>query len=123
MTNILVVDDSPAILALVNLSLTKAGFEVQGELGGDAALAAVQKKSFDLFVVDINMPGMDGFTLIRKLRELSEYSKTPILVLTAEEVGIERKQGKEAGASGWLVKPFQPKTLLSVVNKLLKSPD
>jgi two-component system, chemotaxis family, chemotaxis protein CheY len=123
MKSILVVDDSPAILALVNLSLTKAGFNVSGELSGSAALNAVQKNLFDLFVVDINMPGMDGFTLIRKLRELPDYTKTPILVLTAEEVGIERQQGKEAGASGWLVKPFQPATLLAVVNKLLKDKD
>lgn len=116
----LIVDDSPTMRQMVAFTLTNAGFTVvEAEHGKDAVNKVASAGKMDIVVTDLNMPEMDGITLIRELRKLSAFKFTPILMLTTESA-IEKKQaGKEAGATGWLVKPFNPETLLKTIAKVL----
>jgi two-component system, chemotaxis family, chemotaxis protein CheY len=116
---ILAVDDSPSIRMMVAHTIRGAGYDVIEAQDGAAALKLATEKQFDMIFTDQNMPGMDGITLIKSLRERSSYKGVPIIVLTTE-MGDEMKQrGKAAGATGWMVKPFNPDTLLTVVKKAL----
>lgn len=116
----LVVDDSVTMRKMVTMSLEQNGFEVvSAENGVDALNKA--NSPIDVMVVDINMPEMDGITLIRKLREKPTYAKTPILVLTTEGGEDTKQAGREAGANGWLVKPFNPEVLIKAINKVCGS--
>ncbi|MCP9452504.1 MAG: response regulator [Nitrospira sp.] len=115
----LVVDDSPTMRQMVAFTLTNAGFTViQAENGRDA-VAKVAGKKMDLVVTDLNMPEMDGITLIRELRKTPDFRYTPILMLTTESAIEKKMQGKEAGATGWIVKPFNPDVLLKTIAKVL----
>ncbi len=116
---ILVVDDSVSIRQMVTFTLKGAGFETEEAADGKAALDKARGKAFDLVFTDQNMPIMDGLTLIRSLRGLNEYKRTPILMLTTEAGDDMKAKGREAGATGWLVKPFDPQKLLQVVAKVL----
>ncbi len=116
---ILVVDDSVSIRQMVTFTLKGAGFETEEAADGKAALDKARTKAFDLVFTDQNMPVMDGLTLIRSLRGLNEYKRTPILMLTTEAGEDMKSKGREAGATGWLVKPFDPQKLLQVVAKVL----
>lgn len=116
---ILIVDDSVSIRQMVNFTLKGAGFETEEAADGKAALDKARLKVFDLVFTDQNMPVMDGLTLIRSLRALNEYKRTPILMLTTEAGEDMKAKGREAGATGWLVKPFDPQKLLQVVAKVL----
>lgn len=119
MKTIFAVDDSPTARASIEYALKKAGFHVIVQEDGPAALEYLQNKGEEIsvFILDINMPKMDGLTLIRKIRELGDYKFTPILFLTTESQESMKMEGKKAGASGWIVKPFEPETLVSVIER------
>ena len=116
---ILAVDDSASIRGMVSFTLKKAGYDVIEAVDGVDALAKAKAKTMNLVLTDQNMPRMDGLTLVRSLRELPSYRAAPILILTTESGTEMKSRGKAAGATGWLVKPFDPQRLLEVVTKVL----
>lgn len=119
MKNILVVDDSASMRQMVCFTLKSAGFDTIESANGEEALKEVKKNTFDLVISDINMPVMDGITLIKHLRQEDNCKFVPILMLTTES-GMDKKQlGRAAGATGWIVKPFNPEQLLSTIKKVL----
>lgn len=119
MATILAVDDSASLRQMVAFTLKSAGFDVIEAVDGQDGLAKAQDSRADLVLTDVNMPGMDGIELVRSLRALDDYRFTPMLMLTTES-GLDKKQaGKEAGATGWLVKPFDPDKLLATVRRVL----
>lgn len=120
MPRILTVDDSAAMRQMVELTLTSAGYDVSQATNGREALDIAGKEGFDLVITDVNMPQMDGITLVRELRGLPAYRHIPLLVLTTEATAERKVEGREAGATGWLVKPFNPDRLLATVAKVLK---
>jgi len=117
---VLVVDDSTSMRQMVSFTLKEAGFDVIEGTNGQEALANAQGKSLNLVVTDLNMPVMDGMTLIRNLRAKPEFKFTPILMLTTESQQEKKMEGKAAGATGWIVKPFQPEQLLQVISKVVR---
>ncbi|MGH8219840.1 MAG: response regulator [Steroidobacteraceae bacterium] len=119
MARILAVDDSAAMRQMVGITLTGAGHDVQQAADGREALAIAERQKFDLVITDVNMPVMDGLTLVRHLRNLPSYRGVPLLVLTTEATTERKLEGKAAGATGWLVKPFNPDRLLATVAKVL----
>lgn len=119
MALILAVDDSTTMRQMVSFTLTNAGHEVAEARSGDEAIKLVKTRKFDLIISDVNMPGMNGIELIRTLRAMPEYKFTPMLMLTTESQVERKTEGKAAGATGWIVKPFNPEVLLSVLNKVL----
>ncbi|MBD9514823.1 MULTISPECIES: response regulator [Pseudomonadaceae] len=116
---ILIVDDSASIRQMLSFTLKSAGYEVDEAVDGKDGLGKAQRKTYNLVFTDQNMPNMDGLTLIRSLREMAGYRGTPILMLTTESSDAMKQQGKSAGATGWLVKPFDPPKLLEVTRKVL----
>ena len=119
MARILVVDDSASMRQMVAFTLKGAGNEVVEKSDGVEALACAKSASFDLVITDVNMPNMDGITLTKELRALPNYRFTPILTLTTESSAEKKMAGKQAGATGWLVKPFNPDQLLATAKKVL----
>ncbi len=119
MTTILAVDDSASMRQMVTFTLKGAGFDVVEATDGVEALGLAKQKSVDLVLSDVNMPNMDGISLIRELRTLPNYKFTPMLMLTTESGPDKKNQGKEAGATGWIVKPFNPDQLLSTIKRVL----
>ncbi|MDO9051099.1 MAG: response regulator [Methylotenera sp.] len=118
---ILAVDDSGSLRQMVAFSLKAAGYEVVSAVDGQDGLNKAKEKTVDLVLTDQNMPIMDGLTLIKHLRELGSYKTVPILMLTTESSDEMKAKGKAAGANGWLVKPFDPKRLIEVVQKVIGS--
>ncbi|MDF3864309.1 response regulator [Pseudomonas denitrificans (nom. rej.)] len=116
---ILIVDDSASIRQMLSFTLKSAGYEVDEAVDGKDGLGKAQRKAYNLVFTDQNMPNMDGLTLIRSLRDMAGYRGTPILMLTTESSDAMKQQGKSAGATGWLVKPFDPPKLLEVTRKVL----
>jgi two-component system chemotaxis response regulator CheY len=116
---ILTVDDSSTMRQMIAFTLTQAGFSVLEASDGQEALDLARTKGADLVITDVNMPRMDGITLVQELRQLGSYRFTPILVLTTESTPEMKAKGKAAGATGWIVKPFSPEKLLETVNKVL----
>jgi len=116
---ILAVDDSASIRQMVTFTLKSAGYEVVEAVDGMDGLEKAKARSVNLILTDQNMPRMDGLTLIKNLRALPQYKTTPILMLTTESSDAMKAQGKAAGATGWLVKPFDPQKLLEVVKKVI----
>jgi two-component system, chemotaxis family, chemotaxis protein CheY len=116
---ILTVDDSGSLRQMVAFSLKAAGYEVVQAVDGQDGLNRAKEKTVDLVLTDQNMPVMDGLTLISNLRNLASYQKVPILMLTTESSDEMKAKGKAAGANGWLVKPFDPKRLIEVVQKVI----
>lgn len=116
---VLSVDDSSSIRQMVAFTLKSAGYEVIEAADGQEGLDKAKQKTVDLVLTDQNMPRMDGLTLIKSLRGLPNYRSTPILMLTTESGDAMKTQGKAAGATGWLVKPFDPQKLLEVVKKVI----
>jgi two-component system chemotaxis response regulator CheY len=104
---------------MISFTLNSVGHEVIQACDGKEALQLLQGKKVDLVIADVNMPNMDGITLVKSLREQADYKFIPILVLTTESQESKRQQGKVAGATGWIVKPFNPEQLLNVVKKVL----
>jgi len=119
MPRILAVDDSPSMRQMVSTTLTSAGYDVEQAADGVEALALADKQRFDLVITDVNMPNMDGITLVRELRGKPDYKFVPLLILTTEATAERKQQGKNAGATGWLVKPFNPDRLLATIAKVL----
>ncbi len=119
MHSILAVDDSASIRQMVAFTLKSAGYQVTEAVDGQDALEKSKSKVFDLILTDQNMPRMDGITLVRNLRASQQYAAKPILILTTESSDAMKAQGKAAGATGWLVKPFDPVRLTEVVRKVI----
>jgi two-component system chemotaxis response regulator CheY len=117
---ILTVDDSNTMREMVTFVLESAGYRVIEAKDGERALERVTITAVDLVITDQHMPGMDGLALVRALRALRDYKRVPILVLTTEDSEDVKTRGREAGATGWLVKPFSPTTLVAVVQKVLE---
>lgn len=116
---ILVVDDSVSIRQMVAFTLKTAGYETDEASDGKAGLDKASGGAYNLIFTDQNMPIMDGLTMIRSLRKVPACKSTPILMLTTESGDDMKAQGREAGATGWLVKPFDPQKLLQIVAKVL----
>jgi two-component system chemotaxis response regulator CheY len=116
---ILAVDDSASMRQMVRFTLESAGYKVVQAIDGVEALDYAKRSAVDLVLTDVNMPRMDGITLVRELRGLSTYKFTPMLVLTTESGQDTKQRGKQAGATGWIVKPFSPEQLLSTIARVL----
>ena len=120
MPKILAVDDSPSMRQMVGVTLKSAGYEVLEACDGQEALnLAKGQAAVDLVITDVNMPNMDGITLVRELRMLPHYRGVPLLVLTTEASTEKKMQGKAAGATGWVVKPFSPDGLLATIARIV----
>lgn len=119
MATILAVDDSASLRQMVAFTLKEAGHEVIEAADGVAGLEAAKGRPADLVISDINMPNMDGITLVRELRGLPDYKFTPILLLTTESSDEKKQEGRAAGATGWLVKPFDPEKLMATIRRVL----
>lgn len=116
---VLAVDDSASIRQMVSFTLKGAGYDVAEAVDGQDGLDKAKAKTYNLILSDQNMPRMDGLTLIKSLRALSQYKTVPILMLTTESSDAMKQQGRTAGATGWLVKPFDPQKLVEVVKKVI----
>ncbi|MBF0311401.1 MAG: response regulator [Magnetococcales bacterium] len=116
---ILTVDDSSSMRQMVGLTLKGAGYEVVEAVDGQDAFKKAQTTPVDMVVTDLNMPNMDGISLIKALRALPAFKFTPIVMLTTESQAERKAEGKEAGATGWIVKPFKPEQLIGVIKKVL----
>ncbi len=119
MATILAVDDSASMRQMVTFTLKGAGYNVVEAVDGVDALNKAKAQSFDCIVTDVNMPNKDGISLIKDLRALPNYKFTPMLMLTTESGMDKKQQGKEAGATGWIVKPFNPDQLLKTIQKVM----
>ncbi|MBI5632649.1 MAG: response regulator [Nitrospirae bacterium] len=119
--NILIVDDSASMRQLVSFALKDGGYDVTTAVHGKDALDKMNNGTkFAMVITDLNMPEMDGIELIRQLRQRSGYKFTPVIMLTTESQDQKKQEGKAAGATGWIVKPFTPDQLLGVVKKFVK---
>lgn len=116
---ILVVDDSNTMRQMVAHVFRLGGYEVLEAADGEAALELARSQPVDAVLTDHNLPGMDGLDLVRALRALPQYTRTPIVVLTTERSDQLRRRGREAGANGWMVKPFDPDMLLEMFGRVL----
>lgn len=116
---ILSVDDSASMRQMVRFTLQGAGYQVVQAADGVEALEYAKANPAHLVITDVNMPRMDGITLVRELRELPHYKGIPMLVLTTESGQDVKARGKQAGATGWIVKPFNPEQLLATVSRVL----
>ena len=119
MATILTVDDSASMRQMVTFTLKGAGYDVIEAVDGQDALDKAKGSQPDVVLADVNMPKMDGITLIRELRKLPSYKYIPMLMLTTETAGDKKAEGKSAGATGWLVKPFNPDQLLATIKKVM----
>lgn len=120
MKKVMTVDDSSSLRQMVGVVLRGGGFEVIEAVDGVDALIKLSGRGIDMFLSDINMPNMDGLELTRQLRANPEYKFTPIVLLTTESDPEKKQQGKAAGATAWIVKPFTPEQLLTVVKKVMR---
>jgi two-component system chemotaxis response regulator CheY len=119
---ILVVDDSPTMRGMVSHALNEAGFETkEAENGKDALikLTMMEEGQPDVIVTDVNMPEMDGIELVREIRKIPAFKHVPVLVLTTDNTDEKKEIGRAAGATGWLVKPFDSDLILKVIRKVL----
>lgn len=116
---VLIVDDSKTMRDLLNFTLSGAGYDVIQGVDGVDGLEVAEREEVDVVITDINMPRMDGFGLIEALRGHASYRSTPILVLTTETADDKKQRARSAGATGWIVKPFEPAKLLSVVERVM----
>lgn len=119
MATIMTVDDTASMRQMISFTLDSVGHSVVQACDGNEALKLAQEKQVDLVIADINMPNMDGITLVKSLRNMPNYKLTPILMLTTESQSTKRQEGKSAGATGWIVKPFNPDQLIAIVKKVL----
>ena len=117
---IMTVDDSNSIRQMVGFTLKRAGFEVVEAVDGNDAISQLNTTTIDMMITDLNMPNMDGIELIKEVRTKPQYKFIPIVMLTTESQEDKKLAGKAAGATGWIVKPFKPDQLLSVIKKVLK---
>jgi len=120
MHSILAVDDSASMRKMVSFTLVSAGYKVVEAVDGQDALEKAQSQVFDLVLTDQNMPRLDGLGLTKKLREHPNFKSTPILILTTESSDEMKQAGRAAGATGWLVKPFDPNRLIEIIQKVIR---
>src|SRR5476649_802996 len=113
--NVLVVDDSSSVRQVVGIALKSAGYDVIEACDGRDALKKLTGQKVHLIISDVNMPNMDGIALVKAVKELPAYKFTPIVMLTTESQDEKKRQGQAAGAKAWMLKPFNPPQLLSVV--------
>jgi two-component system chemotaxis response regulator CheY len=116
---ILTVDDSASARQLIAFTLEEAGFKTIQAEDGEQALQILSQNKIDAIITDLNMPKIDGIELIKKVRSLNDYKFTPIIMLTTESQEEKKAQGKAAGATGWIVKPFKPEQLIAVIYKVV----
>lgn len=116
---ILIVDDSISLRQVVKMTLTGAGYDVLEADNGQEALKILDGRKIHLVVSDVNMPVMDGITLLKNIKQLPNYKFTPVIMLTTESGDAKKQEGQQAGAKAWVVKPFQPPVLLNAVSKLI----
>ena len=117
---IVVIDDSESIRELVGLTLENAGHNVEKGIDGQDAMRLFDGREVNLVITDLNMPHMDGISVIKEVRKMNQYSTIPILVLTTESQTAKKEEAKAAGATGWIVKPFVSDKLLEVVKKVIR---
>ena len=120
MSQVLIVDDSRSIRELLSSVLINAGYKVTSANDGQHGLDTAKAADFDLVITDINMPLMNGIELLKSLRALPKYAFKPILILTTEFSQEMKMKGKEAGATGWMVKPFDPVKMIDVINRIIR---
>ncbi len=120
MHSILAVDDSASMRQMVSFTLRSAGYEVVEAVDGEDAIEKARSRDFNLVLTDQNMPRLDGIGLTRKLRDNPKFKLTPILILTTESSDQMKQAGRAAGATGWLVKPFDPAKLIEVIGKVIR---
>ena len=120
MHSILAVDDSASMRQMVSFTLKNAGYDVVEAVDGEDALDKARSRDFALVLTDQNMPRMDGLSLTKKLRENPKFKSTPILILTTESSDQMKMAGRAAGATGWMVKPFDPAKLIEVIRKVVR---
>jgi two-component system, chemotaxis family, chemotaxis protein CheY len=118
-TSILAVDDSASMRQMISFTLKGAGYSVVEAVDGVDALSKAKTQRFDCLVTDVNMPNMDGITLIKEMRSLPPYRLIPMLILTTESGTEKKQQGKAVGATGWIIKPFNPEQLLKTIKKVI----
>jgi len=116
---ILIVDDSASIRQVVGIALRGAGYDVVDACDGSDALTKLDGRKIHLVISDVNMPIMDGITFVKELKKNPGYKFTPVIMLTTESQEEKKKQGQEAGAKAWVVKPFKPDQMLTAVSKLI----
>lgn len=116
---IMTVDDSSSVRQMVGLTLKGAGYQVLEAVDGQDGLNKIKASPVDMVLADLNMPNMDGISMIKEIRALPEFKFIPIVMLTTESQASRKQEGKAAGATGWIVKPFKPPQLLGVVKKVL----
>jgi len=119
MKTIMMVDDSASIRLMVRFTLKQLGYRIMEAADGSDALKKLEGKEIHMLITDINMPKLDGISLVRKIRENPTYRFIPIVVLTTESELEKKIEGTKAGATGWIVKPFKPDELIDVVRKVL----
>jgi len=117
--NILIVDDSASVRQVVSITLRQAGYDVIEGNDGKDALSKLTGQKVHLIISDVNMPNMDGISLVKAVKQLPAYKFTPIVMLTTESQEAKKREGQEAGAKAWILKPFKPDQLLGVVQKLV----
>jgi two-component system chemotaxis response regulator CheY len=115
----MVVDDSTSVRKMVAFTLENAGYTVVEAENGLDALEKLNGSPVNMFIVDLNMPHVNGFELTRSVRAMNEYRFTPIVMLTTESLEAKKREGKAAGATGWITKPFKPDQLIGVVRKVM----
>jgi two-component system chemotaxis response regulator CheY len=116
---IMTVDDSASVRQMISFTLKQLGYDIVEAVNGNDALKILEKKQVHMLITDVNMPELDGVSLIRKVREKPSYRFIPIIILTTESETARKQEGKAAGATGWIVKPFKPDQLKAVVKKVL----
>jgi two-component system chemotaxis response regulator CheY len=116
---ILIVDDSASLRQVVGISLRTAGYDVLEACDGSDALRKLNGQKVHLMISDVNMPNMDGISFVKAIKQVPAYKFTPIVMLTTESQDSKKREGQEAGAKAWVLKPFKPDQLLGVVQKLV----
>lgn len=116
---IMTADDSASVRQMVSFTLKQAGYDVVEAVDGQEAFDLLLDNSVNMLITDLNMPNVDGIELIKKVRNESKYRFMPIIMLTTESQASKKQEGKAAGATGWIVKPFKPEQLLAVIKKVL----
>ncbi|MDA8088283.1 MAG: response regulator [Nitrospiraceae bacterium] len=117
---VLIVDDSASMRQIVSFALKDAGFDVIAAVDGKDALEKLNAIKTEMIITDLNMPNLNGIELIKQVRQTTGHKFTPIIMLTTESQESKKVEGRQAGASGWIVKPFTPDQLLGVVKKFIR---
>lgn len=116
---VMVVDDSASVRRVVGIALRGAGYNVVEASDGKDALSKLTGEKINLIISDVNMPNMDGISLVKEIKQLPNYKFTPIIMLTTEGSDDKKRAGQQAGAKAWVVKPFKPEEMLKAVSMLV----